>query len=172
MHRALENAGEQCRSTSEWRAPLGITRGGGAGCSMLPELSKQFRCSGMGLQRLAEHEPSVRLPCLLQGELAKAGEAVPEYLRVALPPGGPGGALGAALERSRQLCLMRYETERFGEAAYLDLYRRTRDLQLNPEQLAVFAGAPPKHATVASHRTRYTLSAAVRHALQTGRLTI
>ena len=96
----------------------------------------------------------MRLPCVLQGELAKAGEAVPEHLRVALPPGGPGVALGAALERSRQLCLTRYEKERFSEAAYLDLYRRTRDLQLNPEQLAVFAGTPLKHAIVASFCAR------------------
>ena len=67
---------------------------------------------------------------------------MPEHLRVALPAGGPNGALGAVLERSRQLCLSRYEVERFHEAAYLDLYRRSRDLHLSPEQLAVFAGAP------------------------------
>lgn len=114
----------------------------------------------------------MRLPCLLQGELAKAGEAVPEHLRVALPPGAPGGALGAALERSQQLCLTRYEKERFSEAAYLDLYRRTRDLQLNPEQLAAFAGAPLKHAVVASYGVRCSFPAAVRHAIQMGRLTV
>lgn len=66
---------------------------------------------------------------------------MPEHLRVALPAGGPGGALGAVLERSRALCLSRYEVERFHEAAYLDLYRRSRDLHFSPAQLAVFAGA-------------------------------
>lgn len=86
-------------------------------------------------------EPHLTRHPLLQGELAKAGGAVPEHLRVALPAGGPEGALGAVLERSRQLCLSRYEVERFHEAAYLDLYRRSRDLHFGPEQLAVFAGA-------------------------------
>jgi len=77
-----------------------------------------------------------------QGELAKAGDDVPEHLRVALPPDAPRGALGAVLERSRRLCLARYEKERFCERAYLDHYRRSRELHLSPEQLAVYAGAP------------------------------
>ncbi len=76
-----------------------------------------------------------------QGELAKAGDDVPEHLRVALPPDAPRGALGAVLERSRRLCLVRYEKERFSERAYLDHYRRSHELSLSPEQLAVYAGA-------------------------------
>ena len=54
MHGALANAGEQCRSTYVWRVPLGTSGAGGAGFSMLPELSKQFRRRGMCLQSLAE----------------------------------------------------------------------------------------------------------------------
>lgn len=91
------------------------------------------------IRRLKWHPP-------LQGELAKAGAAVPEHLLVALPTGGPGGALGTVLERSRALCLSRYEVERFHEAAYLDLYRGSRDLHFSPEQLAVFAGACERRA--------------------------
>mgnify|MGYP006973278129 CR=1 FL=1 len=42
------------------------------------------------------------LTSCLQVELAARGERVPEQLRVPLPPGGPPGALGAVLERSRR----------------------------------------------------------------------
>jgi exosome complex exonuclease RRP6 len=44
-------------------------------------------------------------------------------LRVALPPGGPGGPLGLVLERSRHLCLLQYEREQHAPdsfAAVLD----------------------------------------------------
>lgn len=54
-----------------------------------------------------------------------------------LPAGGPTGALGTALERSRQLTLHMYQKELFTETSYK---QSIGQLALAPEQLAVFAG--------------------------------
>jgi hypothetical protein len=80
-------------------------------------------------------------PCLWrQEELIGLGEEVPAGT-VELPAGAPGGALGTVLERSRALCLLRYEKELFTETSYLDAYARCQ-VALSPAQLGVFAGAP------------------------------
>lgn len=64
---------------------------------------------------------------------------VPDQLQAELPERGPASCLGVVLERSRLLCLQRYEKELFTETAYLEAYRRCQE-RLNREQLAVFAG--------------------------------
>lgn len=56
---------------------------------------------------------------------------------MALPPSSPQGALGATLERSKQLCLQMYEKELFSETSYESA---TAQLVCTSEQLAVFAG--------------------------------
>jgi exosome complex exonuclease RRP6 len=48
------------------------------------------------------------------------------------------GALGTCLERSRQICLKRYEKPLFHDADYLSMYRKL-GTRLTPQQLAVFA---------------------------------
>lgn len=73
-----------------------------------------------------------------QVELAKAPR-VPDHLQSEVPRRGPASCLGVVLERSRLLCLQRYEKELFSESAYLDYYRRCHG-RLTREQLAVFAG--------------------------------
>ncbi|CAL8468190.1 g7729 [Coccomyxa elongata] len=74
----------------------------------------------------------------LKVELAKVPR-VPDHLRSEVPQRGPTSCLGVVLERSRLLCLQRYEKELFSESAYLDYYRRCHE-RLTREQLAVFAG--------------------------------
>ena len=71
-------------------------------------------------------------------ELA-AAPRVPDHLQEDLPEGGPRSCLGAVLERSRRLCLQRYEKELFSEAAWQAAASRCQE-RLTPEQLAVFAG--------------------------------
>lgn len=78
--------------------------------------------------------------CGLQDELSRLPEEIiPAELRIVLPPGNPGGALGLVLERSRQVCLLLYQKPLFTETMYLE-YCTQCQLSLNPEQLAVFAG--------------------------------
>jgi ribonuclease D len=48
------------------------------------------------------------------------------------------GAMGTCLERSRQICLQRYEKPLFRDSDYLSVYHRL-GTQLTPQQLAVFA---------------------------------
>lgn len=67
------------------------------------------------------------------------GLKVPMALEVGIAAERPQGALGAVLERSRLLCLVRYEKELFTETSFLDLYAKC-GTELNSEQLAVFAG--------------------------------
>ncbi|BDA42121.1 probable exosome component 10 at N-terminal half [Coccomyxa sp. Obi] len=74
----------------------------------------------------------------LKVELAKVPR-VPDHLQNEVPQRGPKSCLGVVLERSRLLCLQRYEKELFSESAYLDYYRRCHE-RLTREQLAVFAG--------------------------------
>ena len=77
---------------------------------------------------------------VLQGELSRLPKnTVPADLRIVLPPGNPGGAVGLVLERSRQVCLSLYQKPLFTETMYLD-YCTQCQLSLNPEQMAVFAG--------------------------------
>ncbi|GAB4823405.1 hypothetical protein N2152v2_010451 [Parachlorella kessleri] len=75
----------------------------------------------------------------LRVELAARGDRVPEQLRVPLPPGCPAGALGTVLERSRRLCLLRYEKELLRPDSWLTLLGKI-DTPLNDEQAAAFAG--------------------------------
>ena len=52
------------------------------------------------------------------------------------------GALGTVLERSRLLCLSRYDKERFSESDFREFYANSREAEpLNEEQMAAFAGA-------------------------------
>ena len=78
-------------------------------------------------------------PPVLQAELVAKGERVPEHLKVPLPAPGPRGALGAVLERSRALCLLRYEKELLRPGSWLALLGKI-EAPLNEEQTAVFAG--------------------------------
>ncbi len=64
---------------------------------------------------------------------------VPDHLQEEVPERGPATCMGVVLERSRLLCLQRYEKELFSETSYLDAYRRCQE-PLTREQLAVFAG--------------------------------
>lgn len=65
---------------------------------------------------------------------------VPDHLRAEISERGPASCLGVVLERSRLLCLQRYEKDLFTETSYLDAYRRCQE-RLTRSQLAVFAGA-------------------------------
>ncbi len=87
---------------------------------------------------LSQHSESLTLCTIEQVELAKVSR-VPDHLRNEVPQRGPDSCLGVVLERSRLLCLQRYEKELFSESAYLDYYRRCHE-RLTREQLAVFAG--------------------------------
>lgn len=71
-------------------------------------------------------------------ELAKIPR-VPDHLQEEVPERGPASCMGVVLERSRLLCLQRYEKELFTETSYLEAYRRCQE-RLTREQLAVFAG--------------------------------
>ena len=86
-----------------------------------------------------------------QVELAKVPR-VPDHLQEEVPQRGPLSCLGVVLERSRLLCLQRYEKELFSENAYLEYYRRCHE-RLTREQLAIFAGVFNKHCHV-MHGTR------------------
>lgn len=82
-----------------------------------------------------------------QVELLKRADAVPPTCTLPLPDelaavaGGPPGkaALATVLERSRRLCLQRYEKDLRREDSYLRYYQRL-EVPLSPAQLAVFAG--------------------------------
>lgn len=73
---------------------------------------------------------------------------MPQHLAVALPPGAAAAAaapcgsaaLATVLERSRQLCLLQYEKERYGPASFMELVGKL-GATLSDEQLSVFAGA-------------------------------
>ena len=81
-------------------------------------------------------------------ELLARGDAVASTCTVPLPEqlsAAAGGALGkgalaAVLERSRLLCLQRYEKDLLRPDSYLRYYQRL-EFPLTPAQLAVFAGA-------------------------------
>lgn len=81
-----------------------------------------------------------------QIELLKRADMVPPTCTVPLRLGattcGPPGmaALATVLERSRRLCLQRYEKDLCREDSYLRYYQRL-EVPLTPAQLAVFAGA-------------------------------
>lgn len=84
----------------------------------------------------------------MQVELKSAKEEVPLKLQVSIPEGKPGGALGAVLERSRQLSLMRYNKPLYDEESYKDYLAAPRQpVILNRRQEAVLAGsfAPINH---------------------------
>ncbi len=68
------------------------------------------------------------------------GAEVPFNLVVPIEGGRPGGALGLALERSRRLCLQRYEKELFTETSHLHVAERCEG-RLTQAELRIFAGA-------------------------------
>ena len=75
----------------------------------------------------------------LREELLRQGKDVPESLAVPIPTGQPGGALGTALQRSRELCHMLYEPPTKGGAAdFIPSYKRVSG-SLKPRELAAFA---------------------------------
>ncbi|CAD7701296.1 unnamed protein product [Ostreobium quekettii] len=60
----------------------------------------------------------------LRHQLIDQGEEVPEKFQVDLRDGSPTGALGTVLERSRILCLQRYEKPLLNEFSYLSILKR------------------------------------------------
>ena len=75
---------------------------------------------------------------MLQMELAEV-PMVPDHHQADVPARGPATLMGVVLERSRRLCLSRYQKELFTPTSYLDAYARMQD-RLTRQQLAVFAG--------------------------------
>lgn len=87
----------------------------------------------------SRHRASSRSARSVQEELLDSSEPVPPHLAVDLPDHGPGGALGTVLERSRTLCMLRYERELCREDSFLEAALRL-DVVLTTPQLAVFEG--------------------------------
>lgn len=75
---------------------------------------------------------------VLRKELAECS-TVPEHLAIPLPNNGPQGALGTALERSRQICLQLYEKELNNESSFMNLYSKSASELFSDQQLSVFA---------------------------------
>lgn len=82
----------------------------------------------------------------VQGELASLNDAVPQALavplsatRVAAATEPVGPALATVLERSRMLCMLRYEKELLREGSFLEASRKA-GVAFSDEQLAVFRG--------------------------------
>ena len=77
---------------------------------------------------------------MLQAELIKAGDKVPEQLVLPIPDDKPKGALGTVLERSRQICMKQYIKPLFTEELHLEVLQNLRDKPLlSRKQQAVFA---------------------------------
>ncbi len=75
----------------------------------------------------------------LREDLLRQGPEVPAPLAVPIPAGQPGGSLGTALQRSRQLCYMLYEPPTWqGAAGFMPTYKRAKG-SLNPRELTAYA---------------------------------
>ena len=75
----------------------------------------------------------------LREDLLRQGPEVPAPLVVPIPAGHPGGSLGTALQRSRQLCHMLYEPPTWqGAAGFMPTYTRAKG-SLKPRELASYA---------------------------------
>lgn len=83
----------------------------------------------------------------MQNELVAAGDEVPHHVQVEIPPGKPTGALGTALERSRQLALRRYNKPLLkpGDAEFYLTNNYREAPSLNPVQTDAFVGEGPRH---------------------------
>jgi exosome complex exonuclease RRP6 len=75
---------------------------------------------------------------VLRKELVECS-TVPEHLAIPLPKNGPQGALGTALERSKQICLQLYEKELNNESSFMNLYSKSASELFSDQQLSVFA---------------------------------
>ena len=78
---------------------------------------------------------------LLQADLVKLGDRVPEHMVVPIPEGKPVGALGTVLELSRLVCMKRYVKPILTEQGWREALMNFRDvILLTKEQEAVFQG--------------------------------
>ena len=75
----------------------------------------------------------------LREDLLRQGPEVPAPLAVPIPAGQPGGSLGTALQRSRQLCYLLYEHPTWqGAAGFMSTYKRAKG-SLNSRELTAYA---------------------------------